>query len=169
LVALRPITAADWHRHAARFIEFERDEFPLELQEDPQDLRQMIQSPTAIVVGAYDARASLDGYVASDRLEQFGEVPGVTADLHWGREDSYYIASVVVAGELRHRGVATRLVRRCLALIAEHGYHRATAHMAVGAAVKLDPAAHILSTHPNWYGTGRVFEYVEFCARGDWP
>ena len=154
----------DWSRFEPSILQFERDYFPAGLQEDPADLKDLIQSPSSIVLGVRTGGVPLAGYVASDALERFGDVPGVEADPHWNHGDTHYIAVVVVASPLQHQGVAKALTHRCIDEARRNGAPRVTAHMEAGAGGKLTTGARVLGTYSNWYGTGRTFEYVELAG-----
>ena len=152
---------SDWERFGTRVVSFEREHFPAGLREDPSELRRLIQSPTSIVIGVRTDAIPLAGYIGSDALEQFGDVPGVRADAHWSCNDTHYIAAVVVVPELRHQGIATLLVKDCVRAAQALGFTRVTAHMAEGAAAKLDTRIRVLDCYTDWYGTGQAFEYIE--------
>ena len=158
------LSARDWGRFEPSILEFERDYFPAGLQEDPADLRNLIESPSSIVLGVRTEGVPLAAYVASDALERFGDVPGVEADPHWNHGDTHYIAVVVVASRLQHQGLATVLTHRCIDEASKHGAPRVTAHLVAGAGEKVSPGARVLRTYSNWYGTGRTFEYVELAG-----
>jgi len=162
--AVFQMSPGDWSRFEPSILQFERDYFPVGLQEDPADLKNLLQSPSSIVLGASTRRVPLAGYVASDALERFGDVPGVQTDPHWNHGDTHYIAVVVVASPLQHQGVATALTHRCIEEARRLGAPRVTAHMEAGAGEKLTTGARVLRTYSNWYGTGRTFEYVELAG-----
>ena len=152
---------SEWDRFKEPILRFERRDFPAGLQEDASDLRRLVESPTSIVIGIRTDDNALAGYIAADELENFGDVPGAREDPHWQHRDTYYIATVVVAPEMRLHGCATLLTRRCVEVVARNGRARVTAHMAAGAAAKIDPRIRICGSYPDWYGTGRTFEYIE--------
>lgn len=160
LFALSP---SDWDQFASAIVQLERENFPPGLQDRPADLRALVESPTSIVIGVRTEDGRLGGYIASDVLECFGDVPGIRDDSHWGHQDTHYIASVVIRHNLRHRGIATALTRQCVRAAYDRGFRRVTAHMRAGAANKIDDGARVLGSYSNWYGTGRVFEYVVLC------
>jgi ribosomal protein S18 acetylase RimI-like enzyme len=155
------MSSPDWDKFKAKMLRFEREQFPASLQETAADLQILIQSPTSIVIGVRTEDNPLAGYVASDVLERFGDVPGTQRDRHWGHGDTHYIASVVVAPDLRHQGVGARLIQDCARAAFERGFRRVTAHVEAGAARKIDPRTCVLGSYPDWYGTGRLFEYIE--------
>lgn len=155
------LESSDWERFESHILAFELQQFPAALQEDPSDLRTLIQSPTSIVIGVRTEDDPLAGYIASDLLEQFGEIPGVSSDPHWNHHDTHYIAAVVVAPRLRHQGIATLLTKSCVKATLSRGIRRLTAHMVAGAAAKIDSRIRVIGSYPDWYGTGRTFEYIE--------
>lgn len=159
-IDLFAVTPHDWKQFEPTIIRFECESFPPGLREQPAELRALIESPTSIVIGVRSEDGMLGGYIASDVLERFGNVPGIEDDPHWGHRDTHYIASVVVRPNLRHRGIATALTRQCVRVACQRGFRRVTAHMQADAARKIDDRTRVLGSHPDWYGTGRVFEYV---------
>ncbi len=159
-VELFPLTPRDWGRFQTDLLRFEREYFPPRLREDPVDLQSLIESPTSIVIGVRTDRATLAGYIASDVLERFGDVPGTCRDPHWGHGDTHYIASVVVVPNFRDLGIGTALTKRCVCAAYQRGFRRVTAHIEAGAARKIDDRIRLLASYPDWYGTRRVFEYV---------
>ncbi|MBI3048077.1 MAG: GNAT family N-acetyltransferase [Acidobacteria bacterium] len=159
-IELFAVTPHDWKQFEPTILQLERENFAPGLREQPADLRALIESATSIVIGVRTEDGVLGGYIASDVLERFGDVPGIQDDPHWGHRDTHYIASVVVRPSLRHRGIATALTRQCVRAACQRGFRRVTAHMEAGAARKIDDRTRALGSYPDWYGTGRVFEYI---------
>ena len=155
------MTPQDWSKFGAPILRLEREQFPVGLREEPADLQSLIESPTSIVVGVRTKGLPFAGYLASDLLENFGDVPGTISDPHWGHGDTHYIAAIVVDPSIRHCGVATALMQACVHSARALGFRRVTAHMQSGATSKIGSQFRVLGRFPNWYGTGKPFEYVE--------
>jgi len=160
-----PIGPNAWPNVGQSIVRLEREHFAPGLQDEPRALAKLIKSTTSIVIGVRTAEIPLAGYIASDVLERFGDVPGVRHDPHWGHGDTHYIAAVVVIPDVRHKGVATALTKHCVRAAYDQGFHRVTAHIEAGAAFKIDNRIRVLGSYPDWYGTGRIFQYVEFPSR----
>jgi len=160
-VELFDITPGDWSQFGPRIVSFE-DQFHQKLRDDEKCLRGLVESDTSIVIGARCEETPLAAYLASDMLELFSEIPGIKSDPDFGCRDTHYIESIAVAREFQHRGIATKLYERALELALQQNLRRARAHMKAGSAKKLDQTIRVIRRCDNWYGTGEVYEYVEF-------
>ncbi len=156
------VTPSAWNKMRTDILKIESESFPSSLADNEETLHELVGSPTAIFL-AFSVPPSnrLVAYIAADLLEGFPDIPGVTSDPHFGKKDSIYVASVAVLRDWRGCGVGTTLMRQCLRVASHKGIKRATAHIDTGSMSRIQLTMKALKSFPNWYGTGRTFDYVE--------
>jgi ribosomal protein S18 acetylase RimI-like enzyme len=151
-----------WNQLRDVVLEIENASFPSSLADTEDHLRKIVDSPTGILlVLRLLGSTKVAGYSAADLLECFPNIPGISTDSHFGQKDTVYIDSIAVLPNSRGRGFGMSLMRQCLAMALQRGIRRATAHIQSGSASRMKLTMKVVGTFPNWYGTGRTFDYVE--------
>ena len=151
-----------WSELRADLLEIESASFPPSLADTEEHLRKIIDSPTGIffILRALGS-TKVAGYAAADLLERFADIPGISTDRHFGQKDTVYIDSIAVLPYSRGRGFGMLLIRQCFEMALRRGIRRATAHIQSGSGKRMKLSMNVIGSFPNWYGTGRTFDYVE--------
>jgi L-amino acid N-acyltransferase YncA len=156
------VSSSMWGQLRGDVLEIENASFPSSLADTEEHLRKIVDSPTGIfLVLRLLSTNKVAGYAAADLLECFPDIPGIGTDSHFGKKDTVYIDSIAVLLYSSGRGFGMSLMRRCLEMALQGGIRRATAHIQSGSASRMKLAMNVLGYFPNWYGTGRTFDYVE--------
>lgn len=156
------VTPSIWNYLRSDILKIEYESFPSSLADSENDLHKLVDSPTGIFLAlSLPSPYRVIGYIAADLLECFSDIPGATADPHFGKRDTIYVASVAVLPNWRGRGFGTALMRECLQVALRKGIERFTAHIQTGAVTRTGLAMNVLKSFTDWYGTGRTFDYVE--------
>jgi ribosomal protein S18 acetylase RimI-like enzyme len=160
---IKRITSTNWSAFAKDILEIEQRSFPTSIRDSEQSLHQLVNSPSSIfLAGLTNTTPRVAGYIAGDSLDKFRNLPGVRTDVHLEDKSTIYISSLAVYPLWRNYGLATSLLKEFLMQASENGMVRATAHMRRGRAKKFGVHAEVISSFPNWFGTGHTFEYSEF-------
>lgn len=156
------VTASNWAVFMPSVMKIEHASFPASIRDSSSYYSRLTRSPASIFLALSVARRdNIVGYLAADALERFPRIRGLVLDPHFRRRDTIYIASVAVDAAWRHRGFGIDLQRECLRRAASRGFVRATAHVHHGALAHMRLEGTVIQSFPNWYGTGRTFDYIE--------
>jgi len=162
---IKIITQDLWNRLKNDIIQIEEDAFSSLFCNSQDDLLKVVDSCTGLLLASQtNPLQKITGYLAADLLEEFTDVPGISADLNYDRGNSIYIVSIAVHREWQKMGFGLALQTECLRWAKRKGYERVTAHIARGAAERMGLGARVLGSFENWYDTGRIFDYVEYAT-----
>lgn len=155
-----------WPEMKDGIIDVEKASFKSEIRETPSYLEDLVKKPRSIFVVAL-VKDRVVGYACGGPLEEFGHIPGVKEDLHYGLGDTFYITSFAVVENLRGRGIGKGLMRALALRLKNAGFRFMSAHMLRGMAESWNGTP--LESYSNWYGTGETFEYFRReLSFGDW-
>jgi ribosomal protein S18 acetylase RimI-like enzyme len=161
-VDLQEVSSSTWIQVRGDVLHIEKASFPSSLADSEEHLRKIVDSPTGIFfVLSLRSSKKVEGYAAADLLECFSDIPGIDTDAHFGQKDTVYVDSIAVLPSLTGRGFGMRLLRQCLEIAFRRGIRRATAHVQSGSESRMKLSMNVLGCFPNWYGTGRTFDYIE--------
>lgn len=172
------VSPSEWASLIDEIERLEGECFEPGLRESRDDLLAMA-TPSALLIvagnlgieppkpegGLRDWSLAMTGYLAGDRMELYSQgdydgLPGLATDGHRGLFDTYYFASRCVQPVSRGKGIGGRLRDEAYAVLRRNGFRRVTSHTDVRY-VRSNEGWRVISTHPDWYGTGRMFAYCE--------
>jgi GNAT superfamily N-acetyltransferase len=150
------VQAKDWNTELEQSLMKIEEVFPEEVRDSPEYLKQLCEMSDSIFLIA-KIRDFIVGYVAGAPLENFGTIPGVKQDPHFGIKDTIYIESIAVIREFQGKGVGKQLRRAFLLRASSKKFRFVTGHVKKGYAKRW--SASTLQRFPNHYNTSETYEY----------
>lgn len=149
------VDKSNWDQLRAALLKIE-EIFPNTLRDTEESLAAIMGYDRSIFL-AVKVSDSVVGYIAGASLESFGQIPGVRQDPHFGVKDTIYLHSHGVIEKFQKQGIGKYLMR-CFTLRAKAlNFVYMSAHVRKGFATKWRGTS--LREFPNWFGTGKTFEY----------
>lgn len=149
----------------SQILEIENFSFPKRIQDPPEILRRVLGNKKGIQA-VIKNKEGIIGYISSfphDEAfeEYFEQDPNLVQDF-----SALYIESVAVIGPEEQRlENYFQLFRQFLIEVRRRGWKKVTMHVRHGFAVimKMEQLGfRKLHTVPNWFGFGRLFDYMEY-------
>lgn len=156
------VTPAVWTMARSDIMQIEQVSFQPSIRDHVREFFKYIESSTSVfLVLKIRPYSQFAGYIAADSLENFADISGAKSDPHFENHDTIYIESVAIHPHWRRQGLGMNLQLEAMRRARKKGYKRATAHIEHGALARTGFVGKIIASFPNWYGTGRAFDYVE--------
>lgn len=105
-------------------------------------------------------RGEIIGYIIGVPLEELGHEPWARLDKNFGKHNTLYTYTFVIAGQFKNNGYAKMLKRVFLSWAKKReDIHFITGHVNLGVSSRFTGDIRILNRVDNWQGTGKTFEY----------
>lgn len=142
--------------------DLEKISFTPEFQWSENDIRETIQTPSAVVIVSYDENGNVAGYLlAMDLSEEIDDLKEADPEI----EDipgALYLNNIVVRPDMRGKGIFSRMVQKLLQEFPNRtiALHASAANNSSAGMQK--NGACFIRRIANWYGHGEPFDYLIF-------
>lgn len=152
------VSADDWGRIKGAVLALERS-FPERLRETEEMLERKFTQPSgeAFVLKIKD---EIVGYAAGGRLETYEAVKGNREDENFGKQNTFYLASLAISPGLNGKGVKKIFRDAVIAAAREKGYEFFAAHIDEKQTRQVDQPV-VTGTYSNWYRSGKTFQRIQ--------
>lgn len=150
-IIIEKIDSETWPTVKTGVLNLQAAAFPAPLRPEMEDLEELVKAQGAVCLVAR-SNGEVIGFGFGGPAHLYTYCDGVQGD-----KDTYYLASLAVAVEVRNRGIGTLLRETLASLALSRGFRFMEEHTENSRALARNWCAQVYETYENWSDTGRPF------------